>query len=220
MHTNHSKQRPLLRGVSHALGAAASVVGAVLLWKASAGDAIKQLSMLVFGGSLVGLYTSSATYHLGTWRGRLYGFFRRLDHSMIFILIAGTYTPFCVQALEGPTRRAMLSLVWGAALAGVAAKICFPMLPRWITVPLYLIVGWLALVKGEALVEGLRPAAVGLVVAGGLAYSLGAVIYGLRKPNPAPGIFGYHEVFHVLVIAGSLAHFLALLYFVAPVARL
>lgn len=219
MQTTHGKQRPLLRGVSHAFGAVASLLGAVLLWKASAGDALKQFSMLVFGGSLVGLYTSSATYHLGTWRGRLYGFFRRLDHSMIFILIAGTYTPFCVQALEGPTRQAMLCLVWGAALAGVAAKIFFPMLPRWITVPLYLIVGWLALVEGDALVAGLRPGAVDLILAGGVAYTLGALIYGLRKPNPAPGIFGYHEVFHMLVIVGSLSHFLALLYFVAPVAR-
>ncbi|MDP3938853.1 MAG: hemolysin III family protein [Deltaproteobacteria bacterium] len=219
MQLGHSNRRPRFRGVSHAFGAVASVAGAVLLWQASVGDPGKQVSMMVFAASLIGLYTSSATYHLGEWSGKLYGFFRRLDHSMIFVLIAGTYTPFCVHALEGSARLTMLSLAWGAALGGVATKLLFPRLPRWVTVPLYLAVSYIALVDIEGLAAGLRPAAMGLVVLGGVSYTVGAIIYGLRRPNPVPGVFGYHEVFHLLVIAGSLSHFLALLYFVAPVAR-
>ncbi|MFQ5457054.1 MAG: hemolysin III family protein [Myxococcota bacterium] len=220
MQTAHKRGRPSLRGVSHAFAAIASVAAALALWRVSAGDVPKQTSMLVFGASMIGLYTSSATYHLGEWKGRIYHAFRRLDHAMIFFLIAGTYTPFCFNLLEGSSRVASLMVVWGLALAGAGTKILFPFLPRWISVVLYLGMGWCAVFKAGEFARVLAPGGMLLVLGGGLAYSVGAIIYAMKRPDPFPRIFGYHEVFHMLVISGTLMHFLALFFFVAPLDRI
>ena len=131
------KKKPLLRGVSHAFAAAASVLGAFALWEASAGDRAKQITMLVFGMSLVALYASSSMYHIGQWKGRAYMVFRRLDHAMIFVLIAGTYTPFCFNVLEGRTRVVMLALAWSVAAVGVSLKLFYPFLTRRFSVSIY-----------------------------------------------------------------------------------
>jgi hemolysin III len=216
---SHNKKKPLLRGVSHALAAVASVAGAVLLWKVTEGDRPRQITMLVFGLSLVALYAASATYHLGTWKGKAYMLFRRMDHAMIFVLIAGTYTPFCFTLLSGTARTTMLLLSWGYAIAGVSIKLFFPFLKRRFSVPIYLGAGWLAVFQIHKFVQVLSPHGLALLAAGGLAYTLGAIFYALRRPNPFPGIFGYHEVFHLLVITGSLTHFLAVLYYIAPMPR-
>ena len=215
----HKKAKPVLRGVSHALAAIASAVGAIVLWVVSEGDRAKQLSLLVFGLSLVALYASSATYHMGRWTDRTYMFFRRLDHAMIFVLIAGSYTPFCFNLLHGSERIVMLALVWSIAGVGVALKLFLPFLARRATVPLYLGVGWLALVNIREFKQALSVGGLWLILSGGVAYTVGAVIYGLRRPNPVPGVFGYHEVFHLLVIAGSLTHFLAVFFYVVPLSR-
>ena len=216
---SHNKKKPLLRGVSHAIAAVASVVGAVALWNVAAGDRPRQITMLVFGLSLVALYAASATYHLGTWKGKAYMLFRRMDHAMIFVLIAGTYTPFCFVLLSGKERVVMLVLAWGAALAGMSVKLFMPFLRRRFSVPIYLGVGWLAVFQLDEFIRRLSPPGLALLAAGGLAYTLGAIFYGLRRPNPIPGVFGYHEVFHLLVITGSVAHFLAVLFYVAPIPR-
>jgi hemolysin III len=219
MRRGHQKERPALRGVSHALAAMASIAGALALWEMASGDRAKQISMLVFGLSLVGLYASSAAYHLGRWRGTVYTVLRRLDHAMIFILIAGTYTPFCFNVLEGSERITMLALVWSVATTGVILKIFFPFLSRRASVPLYLITGWLAIFKAEAFTDALSRGALALVLLGGVAYTVGAIIYGFRRPNPLPRLFGYHEIFHLLVIVGSVTHFLAVFYYVVPFPR-
>ncbi len=216
---SHKKTKPLLRGWSHAIAAVASIVGAVVLWKVTAGDRPRQITMLIFGISLVALYAASATYHLGTWKGKAYVLFRRMDHAMIFVLIAGTYTPFAFILLSGRARVVMLALIWGFALAGMSVKIFFPFLRRRFSVPIYLGAGWLAVLEYDKFVQAISGPGLTLLAAGGLAYTAGAIFYALRRPNPFPGIFGYHEVFHLFVITGSLAHFLALLYYVAPLPR-
>ena len=216
---SHNKKKPLLRGVSHAIAAVASVAGAVALWNVAAGDRPRQITMLVFGLSLVALYAASAAYHLGRWKGRAYMLFRRMDHAMIFVLIAGTYTPFCFALLSGKERVVMLMLAWGAALAGMSVKLFMPFLRRRFSVPIYLGVGWLAVFQIDEFIQRLSPPGLTLLAAGGLAYTLGAIFYALRRPNPFPGIFGYHEIFHLLVITGSLTHFLAVLFYVAPIPR-
>ncbi len=220
MQSSHKMRRPVLRGVSHAFAAVASVAAAFALWKVSAGDGAKQISMLVFGASMIGLYTSSATYHMGEWKGRIYHAFRRLDHAMIFFLIAGTYTPFCFNLLEGSDRIVTLVFVWGMAIAGAGFKLFFPFIPRWISVALYLGMGWLAVLKAGDFSKALGMGGVLLVMAGGVAYTTGAIIYARKRPNPFPQTFGYHELFHLLVIGGTLTHFLAVYYFVAPLARI
>jgi len=202
--------------VSHAFAAVASVIGAVALWRVTAGDRPRQITMLVFGLSLIALYASSATYHLGTWKGRAYMLFRRMDHAMIFVLIAGTYTPFAFVLLTGTSRLVMLVLIWTFALAGMSVKIFFPFLRRRFSVPIYLGAGWLAVLEYDKFVQALSRPGLTLLAAGGLAYTVGAIFYALRRPNPFPGIFGYHEVFHLFVITGSVSHFLAVLFYVAP----
>jgi len=205
--------------VSHAFAACASVAAAFALWRVSAGDRAEQISMLVFGASMIALYTSSATYHMGEWKGRIYRVFRRLDHAMIFVLIAGTYTPFCFNLLEGTERLVTLVLVWGLAILGVGIKFFFPFIPRWVSVALYMATGWLAVLKAHDFSKVLALGGVLLVMAGGVAYTVGAIVYARQRPNPCPRIFGYHEVFHLFVIAGTLTHFLAVYYFVAPLTR-
>jgi hemolysin III len=153
------------------------------------------------------LYTTSATYHLAPWSARLRRVVKRLDHSMIFILIAGTYTPFCLIVVGDAWGIPMLSVVWTLAGLGVLLKTAWPDSPRWLSVSLYLALGWIGIVAAWPLVTNLAPAGIALLVAGGLAYSLGSVVYARRWPDPHPRVFGYHEVFHVLVVLGSLLHF-------------
>jgi hemolysin III len=219
MTQGHPPERPSLRGVSHAFAALASLMGVIALWKVSHGDWTKRISMLVFGASLVALYASSATYHLGRWRGAVYTWFRRVDHAMIFVLIAGTYTPFCVNVLEGRERLVMLALIWSVAAIGVGLKLFLPFLSRRASVPLYIMTGWLAIFDFDAFADALSFGALSLVLLGGAAYTVGALVYGLKRPNPLPRFFGYHEIFHLLVIVGSVTHFLAVFYYVAPFPR-
>ncbi len=213
---SHKKTKPRLRGVSHAVAAVASVVGAVLLWNVTEGDRPRQITMLIFGFSLIALYSASAAYHLGRWKGKAYMLFRRMDHAMIFVLIAGTYTPFAFILLSGTSRVVMLVLIWSLALAGMSVKIFFPFLRRRFSVPIYLGAGWIAVLEFDKFVQALARPGLTLLAAGGLAYTLGAIFYALRRPNPFPGIFGYHEVFHLFVITGSVTHFLAVLYYLVP----
>jgi hemolysin III len=143
---------------------------------------------------------------------------RRLDHVAIFLLIAGTYTPFCLLALQGAWRRGLLALVWGLALCGVLLKVLWMDAPRWLSVVLYLGMGWVAVVAAPALLQAVPAGGMAWVLAGGLIYSVGALVYGFKRPNPIPGVFGFHELWHLFVVAGSACHFWAVLRFVATVA--
>lgn len=208
-------QRPSLRGLFHLCAAVAASVGGVLLLlladspQAYAGSAI-------FAISLVLLYSVSAAYHRIRWSPRLRAIIRRLDHSMIFALIAGTYTPFCLLKLNTTWGIAMLSVVWVVALAGITSKMLWPGSPRWFSVSLYLAAGWLAVIAAPQLLSWFTAGPLALLALGGLFYTLGGIVYASRRPDPYPQTFGYHEVFHVLVIIGSALHYSLVAVYLLP----
>jgi hemolysin III len=155
------------------------------------------------------LFGVSALYHRGHWDDRRRAQLRRLDHSNIFLLIAGTYTPICLTLLEGTTRTVVLTVVWVGALAGVVFRVAWLGAPRWLYTPFYLALGWVAVAVMPELARNGGGGVVALLAAGGLAYTVGGVVYGLRKPDPVPSVYGYHEVFHTCTLVGFACHYAA-----------
>lgn len=197
--------KPLLRGWIHAVTApVAVVVGIVLVAVAPAGAA--RIASAVFAASAVLLFTVSATYHRGRWTPAVAGVLRRLDHSAIGIVIAGTYTPFAVLLLPPRTAVILLSVVWAGALGTVLFRTLWVRAPRWLYTPLYILLGWAAVWFLPDFAAGGGAAVTALVVVGGLLYTAGAVAYALRRPDPLPRVFGYHEVFHAFTVAAFAAH--------------
>jgi hemolysin III len=170
----------------------------------------------IFAASLILLYLTSATYHTIPWGRRMSAVFKRLDHSMIFVLIAGTYTPFCLLVVSDAWGIGMLAVIWSVAAAGILLKTIWPGAPRWLGVLLYISAGWLAVVAIVPLAEWFGVAPLALLVAGGILYTVGGVIYALRRPDPFPTVFGYHEVFHLFVIAGSALHYTLVAAYLMP----
>ena len=212
--------REPVNGLTHLVGGLlASVgVGVLLATAARAGRMDQLVAFGIFGFSLITLYTASALYHLLPLSPAGVARLRRVDHMSIFVLIAGTYTPFCLLALDGRWRVGLLGLVWGLALCGILLKVHWMDAPRWLSVALYLGMGWVALVAAPALFQALPAGGMAWVLAGALVYSAGALIYGLKRPNPIPGVFGFHELWHLFVMAGSACHFWAVLGYIAPLA--
>ena len=212
--------REPVNGLTHMAGGLLAVVGlGVLLATAASRGRLDQLVAFgVFGVSLISLYAASALYHLLPLSPSGVARLRRLDHMTIFVLIAGTYTPFCLLALDGGWKWGLLALVWSLALCGVLLKALWMDAPRWLSVALYLGMGWVAVIAAPALLRAVPPEGITWVLAGGLVYSAGALIYGLKLPNPVPGVFGFHEMWHLFVIAGSACHFWAVLRYIAPLA--
>lgn len=197
--------RPLLRGWFHAGAAVGAVALTILLCWLSRGDTPRLISMLIFGLSMIELYTVSATYHIGRWPERTRRVLRSLDHANIFVLIAGTYTPLCFNILDGWLRITILSVIWFLAVLGVAFSVLTLRLPRWVVASLYIGMGWVVILALPAFLAVLPWTAVATLVLGGLLYTVGAVVYARRWPNPFPRILGFHEIFHLFVIAGSVA---------------
>jgi hemolysin III len=212
--------REPVNGLTHAAGGllAAVGLGVLLATAANTGRLDQFVAFGVFGLSLVALYAASALYHLLPLSPSGVARLRRLDHMTIFVLIAGTYTPFCLLALDGVWRWGLLGLIWSLALCGVLLKLLWMDAPRWLSVVLYLGMGWVAVIAAPALFRAVPPGGISWVLAGGLVYSAGALVYGLKRPNPVPGVFGFHEVWHVFVLAGSACHFWAVLRYIAPLA--
>ncbi len=210
--------REPVSGLTHLAGMLLALVGLVLLLEtaAGAGRSDQMLAFGVFGVSLIALYGASALYHLLPVSPTAVARLRRVDHMTIFILIAGTYTPICLLALDGVWRVGLLILVWGLALCGVLLKLLWMDAPRWLSVALYLAMGWLAVVAASAIFRAVPAGGLAWILAGGLVYSVGALIYGLKRPNLVPGIFGFHELWHLFVMAGSACHFWAILHYIAP----
>jgi hemolysin III len=200
--------KPRLRGVLHETAFAVSLVtGTALVCLAEGARA--RTAGVVYAVSVALLFGTSAAYHRGPWTGRSREVMKRLDHSMIFILIAGTYTPFALLLLEGATRWLVFGLVWGGALLGVVLRNAVRRPARWLFVVLYLALGWVALGVLPQLQEAGGWAIVVLLLAGGLFYSLGAIVYALRRPDPFPTWFGFHEVFHAFTLLAFVTHYIA-----------
>ncbi|MBI1886587.1 MAG: hemolysin III family protein [Chloroflexi bacterium] len=199
-------QKPLLRGWFHLGAAVAAILGLVLLLLL-ANSPTEYVGGAIFGAGLILLYATSAAYHRISWRPSLRAIVRRLDHAMIFVLIAATYTPIGMVVLSPAWWISMLSVVWGIAGAGIVMKVLWPGAPRWLSVASYVILGWLALVPAAELATRFTTAPLLLLLMGGVLYTLGGLVYATEKPNPFPRFFGYHEVFHLLGISGSSLHY-------------
>jgi hemolysin III len=209
---------PRLRGVSHAAAFLAALGAAtVLIVSAPGGRAV--VALAIYGAGLVGLFGGSALYH--RWPGpvRFKPLLRRIDHATIFVFIAASYTPVALILLHGAVGWVLLIGAWAGAVAGVVFSLGWIDAPRPVVAGSYVALGWLALVAAPQLVAALGLAAVALFAGGGLLYSAGAIVYARQRPNPWPRTFGYHEVFHVLVIAAAAAHYVAMLGWVLPAAR-
>ncbi|WP_306370163.1 hemolysin III family protein [Nocardiopsis sp. CC223A] len=200
--------KPRLRGWLH-LGTAPLALAAGIVLVALSPTTPAMAASAVYALSSVLLFSTSAIYHVGRWSPRAQQVLRRMDHSNIYLIIAGTYTPFIVLVLEGTLRTAMLALVWGGAIAGVGFKLLWLNSPRWLSTALYLAIGWVAVLFIPELIEGTHPAAWILILVGGVLYSVGAVVYGMKRPDPAPKWFGFHEIFHSLTIAAFVCHYIA-----------
>lgn len=209
VHRIEDAVKPHLRGVLHEVAFAISLVtGTVIVTLA---DGTRQrVAASVYAASVALLFGTSAAYHRGHWSDRARGVMARLDHSMIFVLIAGTYTPFCLILLNGWVRWTIFGVVWGGAIGGILLRNVFRQPPRWVFVSLYLILGWVAVVIMPQVLAAGGVAVLVLLASGGLFYTVGAVVYARQKPNPSPQWFGFHEVFHACTLAAFATHYVAI----------
>jgi hemolysin III len=211
--------KPFLRGWFHA-GAAVSVLPLIgLMCWSCRHDPPRMYSILVFGFSTLALYTVSAIYHIFSWRGIWFKFLRTFDHANIFVVIAGTYTPIIFNVLSDWLRGVMLAGIWLMAASGVVTAFFTRFIHRWVRTGLYIGMGWVSLIALPVILSLLPLGAVAMLILGGILYTLGAVVYGLRWPNPSPRWFGFHEIFHLFVIAGSAAYIIAIWLWVVPFPR-
>jgi hemolysin III len=200
-------QKPLLRGVSHEIASGLALAGWVVL-AVTAASAAARTAAMIYGASLFALFAVSATYHRPTWSPRARLVMRRLDHSAIFLLIAGTYTPFCL-LMGGRQGRVLLAVAWTGAALGVLQSVFWVKAPKPLIAVLYVVLGWVIVPVLPAMRASLGGVGLGLLAGGGLAYTVGAVVYATRRPDPFPRVFGYHEIFHALVVVAAVCHFAA-----------
>jgi hemolysin III len=198
--------KPRLRGWLHA-GTVPAIVAAGVVLIVLSPTTSARVGSAVFMASALLLFTVSAVYHRGTWSPRTWAFLRRFDHANIFILIAGSYTPFTLLLLEGTDRVLLLSIAWGGALLGVFFRVFWTEAPRWLYVPIYIALGWAAVFFVGDFAAAAATAVLVLIIVGGALYTLGGIVYGLKKPDPFPSWFGFHEVFHSFTIAAFVAHY-------------
>jgi hemolysin III len=207
-----------VRGFIDATAAAVAVVGAAVLWSAGAGNLPRQVALVVFGITLVSLYTVSTLYHSIPWQETWKRRMQRVDHSMIYLLIAGSYTPLAMLVLDGWIRAATLIVIWAIAAVGVADKLFFPRERNVFSITLQTTQGWLALFLIIPMAQKLPWEALFLTVLGGLSYTVGMVFLVTGRPRLWPRVFSHHEMMHVMVIGGSVCHYIFTLRFVAPLA--
>ncbi len=207
---DHPDTRPRMRGWLHLFSFFGAIVaGAVLIPLGFVLGARAGWSVTVYCATICGLFGVSALYHRRRWSPRGWKIMKRLDHSMIFLFIAGTYTPFALLAVDQPTGYWVLAGVWAGALAGVSLKLTWPTAPRWVGVPLYIGLGWVAVFILTDILHIAGVTSLVLLAVGGVLYTLGGVAYAMKWPNPWPGVFGYHEVFHAMTVVAAICHYIA-----------
>lgn len=209
------KLREPINALTHLIAAGISFIGLLVLLIYARGDISKVVTFLIYGISLILLFLASGIYHSVISHDSTLLKLRKFDHSAIYLLIAGTYTPICVHFFSGFWQYGMVALIWGLAIIGVSVKIFVINSPRWITAGIYLIMGWLAIIGVQEIIRTMPTAAIILLVIGGLMYTIGAIIYITKKLDIKPGVFGFHEIWHIFVILGALSHFLVILRFIA-----
>jgi hemolysin III len=204
--------KPRMRGWLHAYATGVALISGIVLCSLAATRPgwAPVVSVAIYSVTVVLLFGTSALYHRRVWSERGYKIMRRLDHSMIFVFIAGTYTPFSVLLLSHRTAVVILSVVWGGAILGVGMKLISPNAPRWAATPLYIALGWVAIAVLPDILHKGGVVALVLMLAGGAAYTVGAVFYALRRPNPWPTVFGHHEFFHAFTLVAALCHQIAI----------
>lgn len=205
------KLREPVNSLTHWGGAILAVIGLIALLIVGWSTPAKLISLVVYGVSLIFLFSASATYHMVQVKDKALEIFRKIDHSAIYVLIAGTYTPFCVNALTGFWKWGMLTVIWSLAVIGIVVKIFYIRAPRWLNAGIYIVMGWLVLAVIGQIVANLSPWVLTWLIVGGVTYTLGAVVYMTKMFNFKPGVFGFHEVWHIFVLLAALFHFIAVL---------
>ena len=203
--------REPVNSLTHWAGALLAAIGLVALIVVGWGTPVKVLSLVIYGASLIFLFSASATYHMVIRGDNVLELFRKVDHAAIFLLIAGTYTPFCVNAFSGFWQWGMLTIIWTLAFIGILVKIFYIRSPRWLNAGIYVLMGWLGIIAAGQILIALPVWVIGWLVAGGVIYTLGAVVYSTRIFNFVPGVFGFHEIWHIFVMVAAAAHFVAVL---------
>lgn len=212
--------REPVNSLSHFAGIILSLVGLIVLTVYSAGEPWRLTSFMIYGVCSISLYTSSTLLHSLKVKEHVERWLLRLDHAAIFTMIAGSYTPITLITLREYSPAwgwTLFGVVWGIAILGVIFKLFWLDAPRWLSTGLYLLMGWLAVIAGGPLIQALPTGGLIWLVAGGLFYSVGALVFIFERPNLYPGILGHHELWHFLVLAGSISHFLVLFFYVLPV---
>ncbi|MDD3474166.1 MAG: hemolysin III family protein [Syntrophaceae bacterium] len=208
--------REPISGLTHFCGAVGAALGLALLLILGHDSVTKAISLTIYGLSLILMFSASSAYHLATASPKVISVLRKIDHSAIYVLIAGSYTPICINFFNGFWQWGLLAIVWSMAIVGVITKIFFINAPRWISAGIYLIMGWLSVVAlPEMMTHMPRNALLGLLF-GGIFFTLGAIVYVLKKPDIKPGFFGFHEIWHIFVILGCACHFAVIAIYVAP----
>jgi hemolysin III len=214
-----SKLREPVNGLTHLGGAIAAFFGQIALLISAWNGAAKMVSVIIYGLSLIAMFSASAAYHMARVGPAALQTLRKLDHSAIFLLIAGTYTPFCLLAFTGFWRWGLLAVIWAIATIGIVVKIFYLKAPRWLNAAVYVIMGWLCVMAVPQMPSVLPLSSMVWLFAGGVVYTLGAVVYATRIFNFVPGKFGFHEVWHIFVLLGALAHFIAVMLLLVSTAR-
>lgn len=205
------KLREPVNSLTHWGGAILALAGLVALLIVGWSTPAKIISLVIYGISLIFMFSASATYHMVRVKDRALEIFRKVDHAAIYALIAGTYTPFCVNAFDGFWKWGMLSIIWSLAVIGIIVKIFYIRAPRWLNAGIYIIMGWLSVTAAGEMVTALPIWVLTWMIIGGVIYTLGAVVYMTKIFNFKPGVFGFHEVWHIFVLLAAAAHFVAVM---------
>ena len=205
------KLREPVNSLTHWAGAILALAGLIALLIVGWGTPLKVVSLIIYGVSLIFLFSASATYHMVQVKDKALEIFRKVDHAAIYCLIAGTYTPFCINAFTGFWQWGMLSIIWSLAIIGIVIKVFIIRSPRWLNAGIYVAMGWLCVGASGQLLAALPAWVLTWLIIGGVIYTLGAVVYSTKMFNFVPGVFGFHEVWHIFVLLAAAAHFVAVM---------